>query len=151
MAGIHTIRDLVDSVISVKMTGKNEIKITSDMLEDPSAKTRYEKKPITLYVGVETDQETYFSFYHKEDNERSGTMAMIAKIKLTVEDRQGITAGELKEEIRSIDTRVRDSMIGTDLIMHIEKNGRGGRDIKRFYTVDYYNQHKEEIEGKTAY
>ncbi len=149
MAGIHTIRDLVDHVYNVKQTEREEIRITSDQLIDPSAKARY-KRSLTLWLGIQTDGETYYSFYRKRENERSGDIAMMSNILLAVSDKQGITAGELKEEIRSIDVRIRNAMIGTQLIMHTAKNGRGGRDIKRFYTVDYYNDHKEEIEGNNT-
>lgn len=146
MAGIHTIRDLVDHVYNVKQTDRNELRITSDQLVDPSAKARY-KQSQTLWAGIQSDGETYYSFCRKTDNERSGTLAMISGILLAVTENQGITAGELKREVRGIDTRVRDQMVGTDLIMISEKTGQGGKPTKRFYTTDYYNDHKQEIDG----
>ena len=146
MAGIHTIRDLVDSVLSMKQTAKDEIKITSDQLEDPSAKTRY-GKPKTLYIGVETDQETYFNFYPKAENEKSGNLVQMSRILTEIMNNQGITAGELKENLGRIDYKLRDSMIGNSLVMTTEKNGRG-KDTKHFYTIEYYNDHREEIDGQ---
>lgn len=146
MAGIHTIRDLVDCVLSVKQKG-DELTITNDQTADPSAKTRY-NKPITLLAGIRSDDETGFSFYPKMESEKSDNVAMIAEIMLAVSKKQGITAGELKKEVKNLNVRLRDSMVGTDLKVHTEKTGHGGHDTKRFYTVDYYNDHRDEIEGR---
>lgn len=147
MAGIHTIRDLVDHVYNVKQTDREELRITSDQLVDPSAKARY-KRSLTLWLGIQTDGETYYSYYRKDDDERSGTLTMIANIKTAVSDNQGITAGELKDKVHGLDTRIRDQLIGTDLIMIDEKTGRGGHAKKHYFTVDYYNDHREEIEQR---
>lgn len=143
MAGIHTIRDLVDSVVSIRQN-KDELTITNDQSVDPSAKMRH-SKPTTLTAGIKSDGMTYLSFYPKAENEKISNMTMMSNILTAVKEKQGITAGELKKDLGKVNVRLRDSMIGTQLIMIAEKSDRGV-ETRRFYTVDYYNDHKEEIE-----
>ena len=98
MAGIHTIRDLVDCVVSIKQK-QDELTITNDQKEDPSAKNRY-NKPITMIAGIKSDGESYFSFYRKSEEEKIDSITMMKNILSAVEDQQGITAGELKDRVR---------------------------------------------------
>lgn len=148
MAGIHTIRDLADHVFLIKQN-KDELTITSDPAKDPSAKTRY-KKPITLIAGVKSDGESYFSFYRKSENETNSNIEIIGKILQAVKDQQGITAGELKNILGKSYTDIRDGMVGTQLV---RSSGRSesGQQTARFYTVDYYQEHEDEIkDGETG-
>jgi len=138
MAGIHTIRDLVDHVFSIKQN-KDELTITSDQSIDPSAKVRYQK-PITITAGIKSDGETYYSFYKKTESEKNSNMTQMKNILTAVRENEGITAGELKEQLGKVDTRLRDSMIGTELIKVTEKSDRG-KDRIRFYTMEYYRNH----------
>ena len=143
MAGIHTIRDLVDHVFSLKQN-KNELTLTSDHSIDPSAKVRY-KSPITITVGIQSDGKTYYSFYKKAENEKNSNMTQMSNILTAVRENEGITAKELKEKLGKVDSGLRDSMLGTELIMVSEKSDRG-HDKKRFYTMEYYENNLPEIE-----
>ena len=152
MAGIHTIRDLVDHVFSIKQN-KDELTITSDQSIDPSAKSRY-SDPITITAGIKSDGETYYSFYKKSENEKNSNISQMKNILSAVQQNEGITAGELKEKLGKIDYKLRDSMIGTDLIMISQKSDRG-KDQKRFYSMEYYQNNFSETDngdngGKTG-
>ena len=149
MAGIHTIRDLVDHVFSVKQTARDELRISSDQLVDPSAKARY-KRSITLNVGIKTDEETYYSFYRKAENETVSNMEIMKQIYKAVEEQQGITAGELKNILGKSYTDIRDGMVGTQLRMTKERSGRG-KETKHFYTSDFFENNLDETNnGETG-
>ena len=143
MAGIHTIRDLVDSVLAIKQTAQDEIQVTSDQSIDPSAKTRY-KRSITINAGIRSDNETYFSFFRKELS--ASNMEIMTKILNAIEKKQGITAGELKQEVGNYRdlVKIRNGMKST-FIREVPEKSKKGKETLRYYTLEYYNDHEEEI------
>ena len=143
MAGIHTIRDLVDHVWALKQTNPDEIRITSDQKEDPSAKTRY-RRSMTFDVGIKSDGETYFSFYRKELS--ASNMEIMSKILDAIKKQQGITASELKANVGNYKdlVKIRNGMKNT-FIKEVPEKSKKGKETLRYYTLEYYNDHEEEL------
>lgn len=139
MAGIHTIRDLVDNVYLIKATDTKEVTVTSDMQKDRSAKSRH-GEPITLLLQFVSDAET-FSFRRIQVSE---TIARLKNVRLVldiIEENQGIGASELREKCGKfqdyqgvIDDLVRNGSIIIDTV----KSTRGSSK-KCHYTADYWN------------
>ena len=143
MAGIHTIRDLVDNVWALKQVEAEEIRITSDQKEDPSAKTPH-SRAMTFNVGIKSDGATYFSFYRKELS--ASEMEIISKILTAINNQQGITAGELKTNVGNYKdlVKIRNGMKNT-FIKEVPEKSKKGKETLRYYTLDYYNEHEEEL------
>ena len=138
MAGIHTIRDLVDTVIalSVDKDNKDVIRITSDQTVDPSAKARY-KRSLDLWVKRISDEETYFSFVRKHESPADEDLR--ERILEAVREKQGITAGELKQEVGNYKdlVKIREKMV-SDKVLRMESiSSSRGKDTKMFFTMDY--------------
>ena len=148
MAGIHTIRDLVDCVVSIKQK-QDELTITNDQIQDPSAKNRY-NKPITMTAGIKSDGESYFSFYLKTEDEKIDSIAMKEKILKIVRENEGITAGEMRDKIYKIDYGIRDALVANEELYKLEESTERGKNKKRYYTIDYYNNHKQELDEKSG-
>lgn len=135
MAGIHTIRDLVDNVYLIKATDTKEITVTSDMQKDRSAKSRH-GEPITLILQFVSDPDS-FSFKRIQETQTTSHMEKVKRLLQIIEENPGINARELREKNGNPKdhTKVLDGLIGTSVIVDTEKSQRG-KDTKRYYTVD---------------
>ena len=138
MAGIHTIRDLVDSVVSMSVNrdGVDVLRITNDDAVDPSAKARY-KRSLLLWVKRVSDGETYFSFVRKR--EAPADEELRERILGAVREKPGITAGELKTEVGNYKdlVRIRDKMVLDKVIRMEPVSSSRGKDTKTFYPIDH--------------
>jgi hypothetical protein len=139
MAGIHTIRDLVDNVYLVKATDSMEVTVTSDAQKDRSAKSRY-GKPVTLLLQFVSDDDS-FSFKVIQKAETASFRENARRLLQLIEDNPGITAGELRKKNgnRKDHTETLNSLIGFSVIENKEKSQRGV-DTRRYYTVDQWEQ-----------
>lgn len=132
MAGIHTIRDLVDYVFLIKADAQNEVKITSDMQDDRSAKSRY-SEPMKMTMKFISDAGSY-SFKQISDNETSNYIEKLSELLKIIEDNPGISAGELRTQFKNYKglTRMIDGAINAgSIIMQTKKAGNG--DPKKCY------------------
>lgn len=138
MAGIHTIRDLVDNVYLVKATDTKEVTVTSDMLKDRSAKSRH-GEPVTLLLQFVSDAES-FSFKRLRENKTTSHIEKVSRILSFIEEDQGITTKELRDRCGNPKdfTSILNSMIGTSIIVDTD-SAKKGTPAKHYYTVDYWN------------
>ena len=133
MAGIHTIRDLVDHVYLVKANTEHEITVTANMQQDRSAKSRF-GKPITLQLKFISDSGS-FSFKRIQDSETSSYMEKLANLLRTVEDNPGITAGELREVLHNPKdlTRLIDGAVQAGSIIMVQGKAGNGTPKKQYF------------------
>ena len=139
MAGIHTIRDLVDYVFLIKASGENEIKITDDMQVDNSAKSRY-SAPMTKTLKFISDGGSY-SFKPIQDIETSSFMEKMKNVLSVISDNEGITNGELRKLLGNPKdlSKILSGMIGNTIIEDSGKSNSGQK-TKIYYTVEYWNE-----------
>ena len=137
MAGIHTIRDLVDHVFLIKATVTQEVKITSDMQTDRSAKSRY-GEPTSFSLQFVSDADS-FSFKRIQDSETSSHIALASRIISEIKLEQGITTKDLRNRCGNNKnfTNVLSGMIGNTVIVDID-NKKKGSAAKHCYTADYW-------------
>ena len=143
MAGIHTIRDLVDQVYLVKASDTQEVTVTSDAQKDKSAKSRH-GKAITLLLKFLDDNES-FSFMRIQETETASHIERYKRMISTIEENQGISAGDLKDKMgngKDLSKMIADAISAGAVIMHIEKSDRGSA-RKCHYTADYYHEYIE--------
>ena len=137
MAGIHTIRDLVDHVYLVKANTEHEITVTANMQQDKSAKSRF-GKPITLQLKFVSDSGS-FSFKRIQDSETSSYMEKLSNLLQTVEDRPGITAGELRDALHNSKdlTRLIDGAIKAGSLVMIQGKAGNGTPKKQYFKPEH--------------
>ena len=139
MAGIHTIRDLVDYVFLIKAVAKNEIKVTSDMQDDRSAKSRY-SEPMKITLKFVSDSGSY-SFKQIQDAETSSFVEKAKNVLSLISDNEGITNGELRKQLRNPKdlSNILSGMIGNTIIEDSGKSEKGQK-TKVYYTIEYWNE-----------
>ena len=140
MAGIHTIRDLVDHVYLLKATNETELFLTAKMSDDYSAKSRY---GMPTSMNLRFDYSDGFSFSRIQGTETASFLERSSNIYHWIEEHQGITANELREldDNAKDHSKVRDSMIGLTVICNKEK--RNGQQAKCYYTAEYWRDREE--------
>ena len=139
MAGIHTIRDLVDYVFLIKAVAKNEIKVTSDMQDDRSAKSRY-SEPMKITLKFVSDSGSY-SFKQIQDAETSSFVEKAKNVLSLISDNEGITNGELRKQLGNPKdlSNILSGMIGNTIIEDSGKSEKGQK-TKVYYTIEYWNE-----------
>lgn len=139
MAGIHTIRDLVDYVFLIKAVAKNEIKVTSDMQDDRSAKSRY-SEPMKITLKFVSDSGSY-SFKQIQDTETSSFAEKMKNVLSLISDNEGITNGELRKQLGNPKdlSNILSGMIGNTIIEDSGKSEKGQK-TKVYYTIEYWNE-----------
>ncbi len=139
MAGIHTIRDLVDHVYLVKANTEREITVTANMQQDKSAKSRF-GEPTTLLLKFVSDSGS-FSFKRIQDSESASFLEKMTNVLTVIRDHEGITSSELRKTLGNPKdlTRILSGMIGNTII---EDRGRSAsnQQTKCYYTVEYWNE-----------
>lgn len=139
MAGIHTIRDLVDYVFLLKADSQNEIKVTSDMQDDRSAKSRY-SEAIRMTLKFVSDDGSY-CFKQIQDTETSSFIEKMKNVLSLISDNEGITNGELRKQLGNPKdfSKILSGMIGNTIIEDSGKSSSGQK-TKVYYTVEYWNE-----------
>ena len=139
MAGIHTIRDLVDYVFLIKADAQNEIKVTSDMQDDRSAKSRY-SEPMKMTMKFVSDTGSY-SFKQIQDVETSSFIEKVRNVRSVISDNEGITNGELRKLLGNPKdlSKILSGMVGNTIIEDSGKSEKGQK-TKVYYTVEYWNE-----------
>ena len=149
MAGIHTIRDLVDYVYLISAY-HDECTITSDMVRDPSAKPRFGKAMTILTRFIATENE--FSFQRIQESETNAAISRSNKILTIIDETPGITKTDLRKEAknpRDFDKTLQ-SLSMLMKIMSVEEP-IGGRNSKKtlFYTWEYWESNIKNTDQKT--
>lgn len=140
MAGIHTIRDLVDYVFLIKAEAENEIKITSDMNVDRSAKARY-SAAMKMVLKFISDDGCY-SFKRIQDNETASQIEKIKNIKQLISENQGINSTELRKltgNTKDHTAIINNLITAGDIIMNPEKSNSGQK-TNCYYTTEYWSE-----------
>lgn len=136
MAGIHTIRDLVDYVFLIKASGENEIKITDDMQVDNSAKSRY-SAPVKKTLKFICDDGSY-SFKVIEETETVSYIGLFSKVLTEIENNPGISSGELREILnnpKNLTTVLKNAVRDEKITEKEEKSSRGSKK-KCYYPIE---------------
>ena len=138
MAGIHTIRDLVDNVYLIKANDQNEITVSSDMQQDRSAKSRF-SEPTTIKLKFITDSGAY-SFKRIQDTETKSYLEKLSELLTLIEENQGISAGELRDKLKNPKdlTKMIDGAIKAGSIILQQEKAGNGSPKKRYYTAEYF-------------
>lgn len=138
MAGIHTIRDLVDNVYLIKANDTKEITVSSDMQQDKSAKSRF-SEPVTLKLKFIADSGS-LSFKRIQDTETKSYLEKVSELKTIIEENQGISAGELRTMLHNPKdlTKIIDGEIQAGSIICDPEKAGNGTPKKRYYTAEYY-------------
>jgi archaellum biogenesis ATPase FlaH len=145
MAGIHTIRDLCDYVFLIKADSENEVKISSNMQLDKSAKSRY-SEPLTILTKFVSADDS-ISFVKLSENQTSSYIERLQKLLTIVEENQGITSKDLRKELgypKDYNRLVDGAVDAGSIIINSEKSDRGSSK-KCHYTPTYYHAHENEI------
>ena len=141
MAGIHTIRDLVDHVYLLRANSETELFLTAKMSDDYSAKSRY-GMPTSMNLRF-TYGDGMYSFNKLQGTETASYIERSSYIYHLIEEEQGITANKLRELDHNANdhTKVRDSMIGKLIICNPET--RNKQKANCYYTVEYWRDREE--------
>ena len=144
MAGIHTIRDLVDYVFLIKVTGESEVKISDDMLVDSSAKSRY-SSPMTKTLKFIADGGSY-SFKVIEETEMGSYIGLYSKVMEQIKNKPGITFSEIRDNLRNpknlaVVLKNAETIDGA-ITMEKEKSKRG-RQTQHYYYVESSDDDEE--------
>lgn len=145
MAGIHTIRDLVDHVYLIKATDTKEIMITSDMQKDRSAKSRYGES-VTILLQFISDGAS-FSFKRIQETETTSHIEKVTNLLRLIQDNQGINAGELRSKNGNPKdhTRLLNSLISNGMVIMETGKTPNGQTANLYYTSDHWNEmHKNQ-------
>lgn len=140
MAGIHTIRDLVDYVYLIKVNADKEITISSKMTTDRSAKSRYgEALEFTMkFISGEGS----FSFKTIQSTETSSYIERLSNMLAVIEECQGISTGDLRTKLGNPKdlTKMIDNAVKAGSIIVNTERSTSGSPKKCHYTPDYWNE-----------
>lgn len=136
MAGIHTIRDLVDHVYLVKANTQKEITVSADMQQDKSAKSRY-GEPTTLLLKFVSDSGSY-AFKRIQDAETSSYIEKLSELLTIIKENPGISAGELRTQLHNPKylTKLIENAVKAGSIIMEKETTAGNRSPKQRYFIN---------------